>query len=341
MRELKILVVVLFFTGVVYWGVEPFAHSVMHPAVAPADFDYAAESDRYEQDKIIATQNSFDQIKDSNSNEAKLAHATLEKVKSDALKVNQFWRGVKKISGLKGDPVQGEQTFLAAGCTGCHGLSVKGMPAPMDKASASAAFGVVPPDLSNVGYIYSAEFLAGVIKKPNYALHLEHKFNDTHPFPMTDFFGAGGENMDQEVADIVAYLVSIAPKKMTNKEVFETACQRCHSVKYDGVQAGSDLKPLSKYMASTPPDLSIIVRARSTEYLENFINDPQRELPGTSMPRVGLNKKSEEQVISYLESVGDGKKDQRESLGVKVIIYFIILSIFAVLWKVKIWKRVH
>ena len=40
MRELKILVVVLFFTAVVYWGVEPFAHSQMHPHVAPADFAF-------------------------------------------------------------------------------------------------------------------------------------------------------------------------------------------------------------------------------------------------------------------------------------------------------------
>ena len=45
MRELKILVVVLFFTAVVYWGVEPFAHSQMHPHVAPADFAF---KDRHE-----------------------------------------------------------------------------------------------------------------------------------------------------------------------------------------------------------------------------------------------------------------------------------------------------
>ncbi len=40
MRELKILAVVIFFTAVVYWGVEPFAHSQMHPHVAPADFAF-------------------------------------------------------------------------------------------------------------------------------------------------------------------------------------------------------------------------------------------------------------------------------------------------------------
>ena len=40
MRELKILVVVVFFTGVLYWGVEPFAHSQMHPHVDAPDYTF-------------------------------------------------------------------------------------------------------------------------------------------------------------------------------------------------------------------------------------------------------------------------------------------------------------
>ena len=40
MRELKVLAVVAFFTALIYWGVEPFAHSQMHPHVAPADFAF-------------------------------------------------------------------------------------------------------------------------------------------------------------------------------------------------------------------------------------------------------------------------------------------------------------
>jgi ribosomal protein L35 len=41
MRELKILAVVVALTLVTYWGVEPFAHSQMHPHVAPADFAFS------------------------------------------------------------------------------------------------------------------------------------------------------------------------------------------------------------------------------------------------------------------------------------------------------------
>ena len=153
MRELKILAVVAFFTAVVYWGVEPFAHSQMHPHVAPADFAF----------------------KDLGVNEK------------------------------KGDAKKGAETFLSAGCTGCHGVSSANMPAPMDNAAASASFGVVPPDLSTAGAIYDKNFLSALIKEPTKALKVEHKFGETRMHPMIAFFGLG-DDLDQEVADIVAYL---------------------------------------------------------------------------------------------------------------------------------------
>ena len=40
MRELKILAVVVALTLITYWGVEPFAHSQMHPHVDPADYKF-------------------------------------------------------------------------------------------------------------------------------------------------------------------------------------------------------------------------------------------------------------------------------------------------------------
>lgn len=43
MKELKAFIVVVIVTGVIYWGVEPYAHSVMNPHVEPANFDFAAE----------------------------------------------------------------------------------------------------------------------------------------------------------------------------------------------------------------------------------------------------------------------------------------------------------
>ena len=288
MREFKILAVVVFFTALIYWGVEPFAHSQMHPHVAPADFAF----------------------KDLGANPK------------------------------TGDAKAGEQTFLSAGCTGCHGLLVANMPAPMDAAAASGSFGVVPPDLSTAGLIYDRNYLAALIKEPTKALKVEHKFSETRPHPMIAFYGVGGD-IDQEIADIVAYLQSIAPKSLSDKEVYADACQRCHDMKYDKVFSSTDKTALKAYMGTLPPDLSIMIRAKSKEYLETFINNPQKNLPGTSMPRVGLNQKAQEQVINYMEKVGDRKKAERDDLGYKLIIYMAIFTLLAYLWKVKVWREVH
>jgi ubiquinol-cytochrome c reductase cytochrome c1 subunit len=94
-------------------------------------------------------------------------------------------------------------------------------------------------------------------------------------------------------------------------------------------------------MGSNPPDLSMIIRARNAEYLETFINDPQKNIPGTSMPRVGLDKESQDKLINYLEQIGDSKKDERTTLGFFMIGFFIILAILAYLWKNAVWKELH
>ncbi len=289
MRELKILAVVIFFTAVVYWGVEPFAHSQMHPHVDPADFTF----------------------KDLGA------------------------------SSKKGDATKGAETFLSAGCTGCHGVAAANMPAPMDNASAAASFGVTPPDLSSAGAIYDKNYLAALIKDPTKALKVEHKFNETRPHPMIAFFGLGGD-IDQEIADMVAYLQSIAPvTPMSDKQVYADACQRCHDMKYDKLMSTTDKIALMAYMGTVPPDLSMMIRSKGDEYLKTFINNPQKQLPGTSMPRVGLTEKAQNQVIAYMEKVGDRKKAEREDLGYKLIGYMVIFTLLAYAWKVKIWREVH
>jgi len=95
------------------------------------------------------------------------------------------------------------------------------------------------------------------------------------------------------------------------------------------------------YMGTLPPDLSMMIRSKGAEYLTTFINNPQKQLAGTSMPRVGLNEKAQNQVIAYMEKVGDRKKAEREDLGYKLIGYMVLFTLLAYAWKVKIWREVH
>lgn len=291
MRELKIFAVVVFFTLITYWGVEPFAHSQMHPHVEPTDFKF--------KDLNVSTE------------------------------------------GLTGN-VENGATLVAANCIACHSIEKAGFPPVMDNASAAASYGVVPPDLSSAGFLYDAKFLAAVISDPATATKTAHKFVDgkVHPMPSYNWM------QPQEIADIVAYLQSIAPKVLSNKEVFKDACQRCHSIKYGDMMgrtmvAFTPVEDIKAYMGKNPPDLSQYIRSRGEHYLETFINDPQKHLAGTAMPRVGLTESAQKQVIAYMEEVGDRKKDERNSLGPIFLAYCIVFAIFAWLWKAKIWREVH
>jgi ubiquinol-cytochrome c reductase cytochrome c1 subunit len=72
--------------------------------------------------------------------------------------------------------------------------------------------------------------------------------------------------------------------------------------------------------------------------METFIEDPQSQLPGTAMPRVGLTKEGFEKVIKRLEEVGDPSKPKREKTGPVVLGFFAIFSFLAFLWYKSQWK---
>lgn len=290
MKELKILAVVVVLTLITYWGVEPFAHSQMHPHVEEPEYSF---------------------------------------------------KDVDGLNGLTGNAEAGA-VLVQSNCTACHSIESQGFPKVMDDASSAAAYGVVPPDLGTAGKLYNADFLAAFIKDPATATKTSHKFVDgkIHPMPGYSWM------QPQEIADMVAYLQSIAPEKMTNKEVFTNACQRCHSIKYGDMQNGTmtaftPVENIKSYMGKIPPDLSQYIRSRGASYLHEFINDPQKHLEGTAMPRVGLTQDAEEQVVAYMKEVGDSKADERAALGPKFLIYLVIFAIFAWLWKAKQWRDMH
>ncbi|MDQ1263519.1 MAG: ubiquinol-cytochrome c reductase cytochrome c1 subunit [Campylobacterota bacterium] len=312
-KEPLILVIVVAFTLLTYWLVEPYAHSQMHKHVDSQNFAYA--------DLPAIT------------------------------KTGNVENGKLLVTG-------------AAACTGCHSIAKENLPAGMDAVTAAGAYGVNPPDLSEAGAVYDAKFLADLIKNPAHALKVEHKFDAAkgQMHPMASFAGAGGD-LDQEVADMVAYMQSIAvkPSEVTPKMAFENACGRCHAVKYEKwTQIGEkpsfklekdsltfDVKVLeyqehlTKYMGKLPPDLSMYYRSRNEHFLSTFIENPQAHLEGTAMPRVGVTADAAHKVIEYLADSADTKRHERSSVGMNVIIFAVVFAIFALLWKKQVWRDLH
>ncbi|EAK2498148.1 cytochrome c1 [Campylobacter coli] len=374
MRELKIFLVVVVFTTLVYWGVEPYAHSVMKPHVAPANFDYAAEDTAYAKGIIAEKEIALEDAKKSNdAKRIESAQKDLDKAKENLAKVEELWADVAKIDFTKGNAAKGKE-FFNNNCFACHGVKEDDIAANITDSS----LGVIPPDLSSAGVIFDEKFLAALIMNPALALKVDHKFGDA--FIMTAYnsevSGDSEELVNANIADVIAYLKEVGLKfeakenatikqeaelkyskiedaneksALVEKEIafakdksaFIEACGRCHDIKYDNFFTPSNHNDLANYLGSVPPDLSMMIRSRGEQYLHDFINNTQKLLPGTAMPRVGLTEDAQVKVVSYLEKVGDSKKEERESTGIYIMIFFVILSIFAIGWKRSVWSKLH
>ncbi|EEP6780314.1 cytochrome c1 [Campylobacter coli] len=374
MRELKIFLVVVVFTALVYWGVEPYAHSVMKPHVAPANFDYAAEDTAYAKGIIAEKEIALEDAKKSNdAKRIESAQKDLDKAKENLAKVEELWADVAKIDFTKGNAAKGKE-FFNNNCFACHGIKEDDIAANITDSS----LGVIPPDLSSAGVIFDEKFLAALIMNPALALKVDHKFGDA--FIMTAYnsetSGDSEELVNANIADVIAYLKEVGLKfeakenatikqeaelkystiedaneksALVEKEIafakdrstFIEACGRCHDIKYDNFFTPSNHNDLANYLGSVPPDLSMMIRSRGEQYLHDFINNTQKLLPGTAMPRVGLTEDAQVKVVSYLEKVGDSKKEERESTGIYIMIFFVILSIFAIGWKRSVWSKLH
>jgi len=278
MRELKILAVLIFFVGLTYWGVEPYAHHVMHPEVTPADFTF----------KDLPKQN------------------------------------------VTGDAAKGKE-LAAAQCVTCHSIQKEGLKLAMSDADAANTYGVVPPDLSNIAAIYDHNFLANFIQNPEGTVKAK-----AGKYAMPNL-GISPE----DAANLVAYFSTIANKNLSAKQITEEACVRCHNIKYEGAKRVATDARIKEYMGSVPPDLSQVIKSKGEHYLDGFINDPQKLLHGTAMPRVGLTKDSQAKVIEHLEKVGDPTKHERNSLAFWILGYFAILTVITYLWKVSKFKEIH
>jgi len=331
MRELKIFAVVAFFSVLTYYLVEPYAHSQMHKHVESQGFAYNGEADIEEC-------------------AASVEHCKAMGIKTDKAEAREsakkaFWSEVTTIAALKGNATAGEAGFGM--CLGCHNGAGVNMG------------GVIPPNLDHAGAIYDKNYLIALVKDPAMASNVDHKYTDTMMHPMGSIKTMFTDN--QSIADVVAYLLEKKAGEVTPKEAFSEACMRCHAVRYGKMtQLGEtpsfkhekdalaykikvidEQDAVKAYMGKLPPDLSIMIRARSEHFMETFIENPQGQLPGTSMPRVGLNHEGYEKVKTYLEEVGDPSKPKREAVGPWVLAFFFIFTILAYLWKQSQWRELH
>ena len=315
MKEMKILAVLLVLVGAMYFGIEPYAHSKMHKHVEEADFKYS---------------------------------------------------DLAVISG-EGNVEAG--AGVAASCTSCHSIEVAGFKLPSTASELASIYGVVPPDLSNAGLVYESNFLKNFVMNPDHAAYnstykkaKSEKLLHEEEHASKEELVTLKSNFDKDIAaysaktkltmpamvfdeqsanDLVAYLKSIAVEKLSNEEMFAAACSRCHTAAYTQQTCSTPADSIDAHFSNNPPDLSQMIKSRGHEYLVNFISDPQKYLTGTQMPRVGLTQDAAIQVVDYLETVGDPKKEERETLGIYVLLFSFVLAIFGYLWKREVFAQIH
>ena len=360
MKELKIFAIVAFFSLFTYYLVEPYAHHAMHAKYDAQGNEIHSDSHGFVYDgtteakasAIVVSDLEF-KIEQEKDSEKKVAlEEQLVDAKSTQAKKATFWKEVVEISKLKGDAKAGEAAF--ATCMGCH-----------TEGSLINMGGITPPVLTSVGSIYDKNYLIALIKDPAMAGNVDHKYENTIEHPMGRIKVMMTDS--QQIANVVAYMKEKKAPEVTAKQAFVEACVRCHAMRYDkltqlgdtpqtkeNIKTGHDIEAMkyaqavaeeqaqvAAYMGKLPPDLSMIIRARSSHFMETFIEDPQTQLPGTSMPRVGLSQEGYDKVHQYLMDIGDPSKPAREMVAPWVLGFFIIFTILAYFWKSYQWKDLH
>ncbi len=117
-----------------------------------------------------------------------------------------------------------------------------------------------------------------------------------------------------------------------------------------------------RWFGKSPPDLSLIIRSRSADYVYNFLRGftidkysptgtDNQVLPGTSMPNIlwlvkeQLSHEEFDQfaldIVNFLDYVAEPIQLKRKNIGVWVILFLLIFLIFSYSLYKDIWKEVH
>ena len=117
-----------------------------------------------------------------------------------------------------------------------------------------------------------------------------------------------------------------------------------------------------RWFGKSPPDLSLIIRSRSADYVYNFLRGftvdkasptgtDNQVLPGTSMPNIlwlVQEQLSHEEfdlfaldIVNFLDYVAEPIQLKRKNIGIWVILFLLIFLILSYLLYKDIWKEVH
>ncbi|MGX3011603.1 c-type cytochrome [Helicobacter sp. 23-1044] len=319
LRELKILAFVVVAVGILYWGVEPLAHSIFHPKTAPVDFAFSdleklPTSGNAENGKALASiyciachsieKEGFPALMDNES-----SFNAYGVVPPDLSSIGALYDG-NFLANLIKDPVKA----LKLG----------------HKFGTDKFFPMTATPISDAEIGDMVAYFESIGTK-----HLEAKVAESAEYKakVEAINKADSADKNTQLAALKTHLL--------NKETFKEACVRCHSMNYDNVSSLTPSANILDYMGAKAPDLSMMIRSRGAPYLHKFINDPQKMLVNASMPRVGLNEASQKRVVAYIDSIGDSKKEQRNFVGIVLIGFMTIMAILAYLWKRKVWSKLH
>ena len=305
-KEPLILAVVVFFSLVTYYLVEPYAHHVMHKHVESEGFAYADIK------PMTETGNA------ANGKELVVANCTA-------------CHSIDK----EGMPAPMDATMSAAS----YGVN------PPDLSNAGvvfdakylAAFIADPAKASKVSHKYTADTAHPM---PAYNWMQPSEIADMVAYLKSIAVSQDDLTPAMAFENACGRCHAVSYENWTQIGTKPSFKHEKDSLAFD-IQVLEYQDSLKAYMGKLPPDLSMYIRSRNEQFISTLIENPQNHLAGTAMPRVGVNAESSEKVIEHMKNAGDTKRHEREEIGKNVMIYIIIFAIFALLWKKQVWKELH
>ncbi len=305
-KEPLILAVVVFFTLVTYYLVEPYAHHVMHKHVESEHFEYKDLAEftpttnvANGKELVMSNCTACHSINVANMPapmDAVTSAATYGVNPPDLSNAGVVY-DAKYLAAFIADPAKAANVSHKFNDTKMH---------PMP-----AYNWMQPSEISDiVAYLQSIAVKAEELTP---ALAFENACGRCHAMGYEKWTQLGTKPTFKHKKDELAYDIKVIEYE-------------------DSIKA---------YMGKLPPDLSMYIRSRNEHFISTLVENPQNHLAGTAMPRTGVSAETMEKVIEHMKDAGDTKRHEREEVGMKVMIYIIIFAIFALLWKKQVWRDLH